>query len=141
MMILIKRFQESILRDQLELAKEFNKPVIIHTRLADDDIIRIMSDYPDVRKVFHCFASSSDVAQALDGPNSFFSFTAMVTYSKNGKVINALKWVPFEKLMIETDCPYLTPKALQGVRNEPFFFKSFSGTNISCEKCHNTRCY
>lgn len=116
-----KETQEAVLREQMVLARTIGKPVIIHTRHADEDIVRILSDYPDVPKVFHCFASSKDVAAQLDGPNTYFSFTAMVTYSKKGKVINALKWVPLEKLMIETDCPYLTPKALQGQPNEPSF--------------------
>ena len=53
--------------------------------------------------------------------NSFFSFTAMVTYSKKGKVMNTLKWVSMDKLMIETDCPYLAPKALRKQENEPAF--------------------
>ena len=116
-----KAIQTEALNAQMALARLLAKPVIIHTRHADEDIVEIMKAYPDVRKVFHCFASSPEVAQTLDGENTFFSFTAMVTFAKKGKVINALKWVPIDKLMIETDCPYLAPASRRGTQNEPSF--------------------
>ena len=146
-----KDVQESAFREQLELARTVGKPVIIHSRKAEDDTIRILSDYPDVVKVFHCFSSSKEVAMALDGENSFFSFTAMVTYSRKGKVINALKWVPIEKLMLETDCPYLVPKSLQGQSNEPSFLmhlvdrisevKSLSPERVILQTTQTAKCF
>ena len=85
-------------------------PVIIHSRHSDEDMLSIVNQYPDVKKVFHCYATNSVFFDALEGDQNYASFTGMVTYAKKGKVINAMKHIPFNRLMIETDSPYLTPK-------------------------------
>lgn len=106
---------------QLDLASEYNLPVIIHNRHADEDIIAILKDYSHLTRVLHCYSSSIDTAEKLYTPNTYFSFTGNITYSKKGKTINALKQLPLSKIMIETDSPYLTPNAHKGISNEPSF--------------------
>ena len=106
---------------QLELARTLTLPVIIHNRDANDDIIAICRQFPSVKKVFHCFSGSIDFVESLSHENHFFSFTGQITYSKKGKTVNSIRQLPLDRIMIETDCPYLTPKAFKGSENEPAF--------------------
>ena len=115
--------QEFFFRYQLNLAEKLNLPVIVHNRRADDDIIRIANQFPEVKKVFHCFSCGPSVYDKLDHKNHFFSFTGNITYSTKGKTIQALKKIPIQKIMIETDAPYLTPKAFSGQKNRPIYVK------------------
>jgi TatD DNase family protein len=106
---------------QLQLAERLKLPVIIHNREANEDMIAITKNFPTVKKVFHCFSGSPELLDALYADTHFFSFTGNITYSKKGKTIQAIKHLPLDKIMIETDTPYLTPKHFQGQRNEPAF--------------------
>ena len=92
-------------------AKRCGKPVIIHSRHADDDMLKVVNQYPNVKKVFHCYATNFQFFESLEGGNNYVSFTGMITFSKKGgKVANAVRNVPLNRLMIETDAPYLLPK-------------------------------
>lgn len=115
--------QEALFRSQIELAITYNLPIIIHNRDAEEDILRILFDYPKLHGVLHCFSSDTTFLEAIlkQCPNIMFSFTGMITFAKKGKSIRAIQTLPLEKIMIETDCPYLTPKAEKGQRNEPSF--------------------
>jgi TatD DNase family protein len=114
-----KEDQIKLFEAQLEIARTLNLPVIIHNRHSDDDVIAIVKNFPTVPKVFHCFGSGPAVADALMTENHLFSFTGSITYSRKGKTIQSLKAIPIEKIMIETDAPYLTPKAFKGQANQP----------------------
>jgi TatD DNase family protein len=111
--------QQAFFIRQLDLATTYNKPVIIHSRQADDDMLAIINAYPHLKKVVHCYATTIDFFESLAGDQNYVSFTGMVTYSKKGKVIRALKSVPMDRLMIETDAPYLRPKGCANDQNEP----------------------
>jgi TatD DNase family protein len=111
--------QHTFLRAQLEFALTWNKPVIIHSRHADADMLSIVNDFPTLKKVFHCYATTIDFYHQLTGNANYVSFTGLVTYSKKGKVIQALKQVPMDRIMIETDAPYLLPKGVDAHQNSP----------------------
>jgi len=115
-----KHVQMTVFKTQMELAKTLGLPAIIHARHADAEMLELMPLYADIKKVFHCYSSGLEFAKAMDS-NTFFSFTGMITYSQSGKVLEALKWLPLNRIMIETDCPYLTPEAFKGQPNESAF--------------------
>jgi TatD DNase family protein len=116
-----KDTQKRVFIAQLEIASELNLPIIIHNRHAEDDMIAILKDFSKLKKVFHCFGSGIDFIEKIDSDSTFYSFTGNITYSKKGKTINSIRELPLEKIMIETDCPYLTPEAYKGQKNEPAF--------------------
>ncbi|MBH37724.1 hydrolase TatD [bacterium] len=113
-----KEEQIACFKKQLDLAREFKLPAIIHSRESDDDMKAILREYQDVKKVLHCFSSSAEFALSVINKNTYFSFTGMITLAKRGKVINAIKQLPIEHIMIETDCPYMNPIGIKG-DNEP----------------------
>ena len=113
-----KQEQIKCFTKQLDLARQFNLPAIIHSRDSDDDMQLILNDYQDVKKVLHCFSSSADFALSVLNKNTYFSFTGMITFAKKGKVVNAIKQIPIDQIMIETDCPYMNPIGIKG-DNEP----------------------
>jgi len=108
---------------QIELAKELNLPVIIHCRDAYADTLEIIKNYPGVQFVFHCYGGSlSFTEKLLQMENIHFSFTGNITYAKpDAEILAVVKIIPLEKIMLETDCPYLTPAPHRGKRNEPKF--------------------
>ena len=120
--------QKASLMAQLEMAKEYALPVIIHNRQADADIIRCVEAYPMVKKVFHCFASTWEVAEQLLHPNHYMSFTGMITYSKKGKTRRCIQQLPLDRIMVETDSPYLTPKVYHGQENQPAYVTEVAAT-------------
>ena len=116
-----KTTQQQCFDAQLDLAERLNLPIIIHNRDADDDIKAMIKRYPKVTKILHCFSSSLDFATSVLDNNTFISFAGQATYAKKGKTVTAIKALPLEKLLIETDSPYITPKAHKGSPNEPAF--------------------
>ena len=128
-----RKEQINFFEKQLELANKLNLPVVIHNRKADDDIRAIIKQWPTVKKVLHCFSSSADYANSVIDDHTFFSFTGMITEAKKGKLVNAIKAIPIEHIMLETDCPYLTPIEKKGQENEPAF-TSFVAAKIAALK-------
>ena len=116
-----KKEQLHCFEAQLSIADELNLPVVIHNRKADDDIRTVIKQFPNVKKVLHCYSSSADYALSVINETTFFSFTGMITEAKKGKLINAIKTIPIDHIMIETDCPYLVPHEKKGQENEPAF--------------------
>jgi len=118
--------QKDLFIRQMDIAQAHGLPVIIHNRHADEDMMDITGQFPDVLKVFHCFSSSPDFATAVMGPTTRFSFTGMITYAKRGKVIQALREIPLDYLMLETDSPYLTPLSFKGEENQPAYLEAIA---------------
>lgn len=116
-----KSIQWTMFEQQLEIARTLNMPVIIHNRESETDTASICKHFPDVKKVFHCFGSPMHFVETVFNKNTYFSFTGTLTYAKKGKTITAAKELPLDHIMIETDCPYLTPKQHKGSKNEPAF--------------------
>ncbi len=113
-----RKTQKKIFREQLELAQETNKPIVFHNRESDDDILKILSDYPDVVGVSHCFSSSYEVAKKLIDMGFYISFSGNLTF-KNSHLPDVAKKLPINSLLVETDSPFLSPVPYRGETNEP----------------------
>lgn len=117
--------QKQLLRAQLELAREVGLPVIIHDRDAHEDCLNIVKEYADLRGVYHCYSGSLETAQEILKLGWYLSFTGVITYGKAKKARHIIEHLPMDRIMIETDSPYLTPEPerLQAkrVRNSSLF--------------------
>ena len=114
--------QESFFRAQLDLALELSLPVVIHQRNSVEAIRRILADYPDgPPAVFHCFNGGPELARELLDQGYYLSFTGIVTFPKAVEVHDSARVVPANRLMVETDSPYLAPVPFRGKRCEPAF--------------------
>lgn len=113
--------QRKVLLTQLQLAAENQMPVIIHNREADEDLLNVVSQFPNLRGVFHCFNSSWEVAEKVLSHGFFLGFTGMVTFKNAESMREVARKCPLDRLLIETDSPYLAPVPHRGKTNEPTF--------------------
>ena len=111
-----KEFQQTVFRRQIELAIEL--PVIVHDREAHGDSLAIVLDYPEVRGVFHCFSGSPEMAEALLKRGWFLGFDGPITYKNAQKAPEVAAVTPLDRIVVETDSPYLSPAPLRGKRND-----------------------
>jgi len=109
--------QAELFHDQAALAEELGKPLVVHTRAADEDTVVVLADV-EVPVVLHCFSSSALLEPALEH-GWYVSFAGNVTYPKAAELRWSAARVPAERLLAETDCPYLSPQPVRGTRNEP----------------------
>ena len=112
-----REFQQRVFRAQLALARELDLPVIVHDREAHGDCLSIIREFPQVRGVFHCFSGSAEMAKELVGLGWMISFTGALTYKNARKAVEAAQAVPLDRIMIETDSPYMAPVPHRGKRN------------------------
>jgi TatD DNase family protein len=113
-------------RPQVELAAELGKPVIIHSRLAIDDTLEILakSSKLEAGGVFHCFTGTMQEAKRVLEAGYHLGFTGPVTFKKNDDLREIVKATPLDRLLIETDCPYMTPEPFRNVKvNEPGYVR------------------
>lgn len=115
--------QKEFLAKQIEIGLAKGLPLIIHNREADDDILEILKHYQPKKVVFHCYSSSVEYAKKLLDLGYLLSFTGNITFPKNTQGAAVVKYVPLDKLMIETDCPFMTPVPHRGKTNEPALVK------------------
>ncbi len=116
--------QVEVFKRQLRAARECDLPVVIHTREAEAETIEILQteyDGAQRRGVFHCFSGSMELAQRAVEIGFMISFSGIVTFMKADELRAVAKQVPLDRLLIETDCPYLTPIPYRGKRNEPAY--------------------
>lgn len=113
--------QESVLRAQLQLAMDLNFPVVLHNREADHELPRLVADFPGLPGVFHCFGSPLDVARRVLDLGFYLGFTGLVTFKNAQSVRDVAKFCPLDRLLIETDAPYLAPVPFRGQTNEPSY--------------------
>ncbi len=114
--------QEHAFRAQIELARELGKPLVVHTRAAEDDTIARLRDHAaGVTVILHCFSMPDRVDECVEEPDWCFSFAGNVTYPKNADLAQAAARVPAERLLVETDAPYLTAQVVRRHRNQPAF--------------------
>ena len=111
-------FQEQVFRRQIELALELDLPVIIHDREAHGDSLRIVLDYPGLQGVFHCFSGSPEMAQELLKRGWYLGFDGPITYKNARRAPEVAAITPLERIVIETDAPYMTPVPFRGKRND-----------------------
>lgn len=117
----IKRAQRSAFAEQLARAIALNFPVSIHTRQAIDETLDVIRAHPSSRGVFHCFSEDKAIARAALDLGFLISFSGIVTFKKAEAVQEAAKFVPLDRMLIETDAPYLAPVPRRGQRNEPAY--------------------
>lgn len=119
--------QHEVLRAQLQLALDLDLPVIIHDREAHGDSLSIVREFPGVRGVFHCFSGSAEMAKELIKLGWYLGFDGPVTYKNNRKHKEVLEVCPLDRILIETDSPYLTPEPHRGTRNHSGHLKYIAG--------------
>lgn len=120
-----KDVQFEVFRKQIQLAKEVNLPIVIHNREATEDVIRILQEEhaEEVGGIMHCFGETVEVMEACLALNFHISFGGTVTF-KNAKLPKiAAEQVPLDRILVETDAPYLAPHPNRGKRNEPAYVK------------------
>jgi len=113
-----KKSQIKVFNELLQLAEKIDKPVIFHNRDADEDIIEILSSYPNVTGVSHCFSSTLSTAKKLLDIGYYISFSGNLTF-KNSNLPSVAKYLPLDRILVETDSPYLSPEPFRGKPNEP----------------------
>ena len=113
-----KEFQQTVFRRQIELAIELDLLVIVHDREAHGDSLAIVLDYPEVRGVFHCFSGSPEMAEELLKRGWFLGFDGPITYKNAQKAPEVAAVTPLDRIVVETDSPYLTPVPFRGKRND-----------------------
>ena len=113
-----KAEQKALFRRQIELALKLDKPVIVHDREAHGDSMEIVCDYPQLRGVFHCYSGSVEMAAELLKRGWYLGFDGPITYKNARKALEVLEMCPLDRIVIETDSPYLTPVPNRGKRND-----------------------
>lgn len=104
---------------QMELARELDLPVIVHERDAHEDGMAIVRQFSDVKGVFHCYSGSAEMARQLVELGWYIGFTGVLTFKNARKAIETVQAIPLERIVIETDCPYMAPEPFRGRRNDP----------------------
>ena len=115
-----KDVQKATFRAQSELAKRLDMPIVVHDRDAHDDCIEMVRDIGS-RGIFHCFSGDADMARKIVDMGFYVSFAGNVTYKKAQNLVEAAAVVPMDRLLIETDSPYLAPTGHRGKRNTPLY--------------------
>ena len=114
--------QRPMFEAQLQLARDVGKPVVIHCREAVDDTLAVMKPFADMPAVFHCFTGTRDEARRILDAGYWLGFTGVITFKKNDELREILKMTPIDRLLVETDAPYLTPEPVRKIKtNEPSF--------------------
>jgi TatD DNase family protein len=115
--------QRSAFRAQMKLAQELSLPVVIHDRDAHEDTLNILKEFPEVKGVLHCFSGSVEYARECLKLGYYIGFTGVVTFKNAKKIIEVAKEVPLDRMLVETDCPYMTPVPFRGKRNKSDYIK------------------
>ena len=111
--------QKKAFTAQMALARELNLPVIVHEREAHEDGMAIIKQFPEVTGVFHCYSGSAQMAQALVKLGWYIGFTGVLTFKNARRAIEAVQAIPLDRIVLETDCPYMSPEPFRGRRNDP----------------------
>ena len=111
--------QQAAFRSQMALAAELDLPVIVHEREAHEDGMKIVEEFPGVTGVFHCYSGSLDMAKWLIARGWYIGFTGVLTFKNARKAVEVAREIPLERIVLETDCPYMSPEPFRGKRNDP----------------------
>ena len=119
-----KEIQKKSFIEHIKAASELNIPLIVHTRSADIDtydILKSENKNSNLKILIHCFTGSKAFAKKLLDINCYISISGIITFDKSSELIDAVNYIPLEKLLVETDSPYLSPKPFRGKNNEPSY--------------------
>lgn len=108
--------QRDFFAAQLELAQRLELPAVVHDREAHGDCLDIVRTHSDVRGVFHCYSGSLEDAKTLTGLGWMFSFTGAITFKNARRALEVIAWLPMDRIMLETDAPYMAPEPYRGKR-------------------------
>ena len=111
--------QQRAFRMQMGLAQELDMPVIVHERNAHEDGMTIVKEFPKVKGVFHCYSGSAEMARQLVNMGWYIGFTGVLTFKNARKAVETAQRIPLERIVLETDCPFMAPEPYRGRRNHP----------------------
>ena len=111
--------QQRAFRAQMALAREEKLPVIVHEREAHEDGMNIVAEFPEVTGVFHCYSGSLEMAKWLIDRGWYIGFGGVLTFKNARKALEVAANIPLERIVLETDCPYMAPEPFRGKRNDP----------------------
>ena len=114
-----RELQKAAFRAQMKLAQELKLPVIVHEREAHADAMEILDEFPEVTGVFHCYSGSGEMAKELVRRGWYIGFTGVLTFKNAKKALEVAQLLPHDRLVLETDCPYMAPEPFRGKRNHP----------------------
>ena len=114
-----REIQLRAFRMQMALARELNLPVIVHEREAHEDGIKVVDEFPETCGVFHCYSGSAEMAKELIKRGWYIGFTGVLTFKNARKAIEVASQIPLDRIVLETDCPYMSPEPFRGKRNDP----------------------
>ena len=114
-----REIQLRAFRMQMELARELGLPAIVHEREAHEDGMQVVRDFPEVTGVFHCYSGSAEMARQLVDKGWYIGFTGVLTFKNARKAVEVASSIPLERIVLETDCPYMSPEPFRGKRNDP----------------------
>ena len=114
-----RELQLKAFRMQMALAEELDLPVIVHEREAHEDGMAVVKEFPKVKGVFHCYSGSAEMARQLVDLGWYIGFTGVLTFKNARKAIETASGIPLERIVLETDCPYMAPEPFRGKRNDP----------------------
>ena len=114
-----REIQLKAFRMQMALARELNLPAIVHERDAHEDGMAVVNEFPDVTGVFHCYSGSAEMARELVKKGWYIGFTGVLTFKNARKAIEVASSIPLDRIVLETDCPYMSPEPFRGKRNDP----------------------
>lgn len=123
-----KEEQQAVFRRQLELARELDLPVIVHDRDAHADSLAMVQEFPDLDGVFHCFSGSAEMAKLLWQRGWYLGFDGPVTYQNARKALEVIASVPLDRILIESDAPYLSPVPHRGEQNRSDWLSAVAET-------------
>ncbi len=113
----------------LDIARAHELPVIIHQRDAGEEVLRVLSErHPGSPVIFHCFSGNPDYARRCLDAGGYLGFGGTLTFPRNDELRELLRFMPLNRVLLETDCPYLAPQAYRGKRNEPAYIREVAGT-------------
>lgn len=118
-----REIQKKVFRDQMKLAEELQLPVIIHDREAHADTLEIMREFPNVKGIVHCFSGSLEFAKECVKLGYYIGITGVVTFKNARKICEVVEGIPLNRLLVETDCPYMSPVPNRGKRNKSDYIR------------------
>ena len=136
-----REIQQRAFRAQMALAQELNMPVIVHEREAHNDGMAIVREFPKVKGVFHCYSGSAEMARQLVNMGWYIGFTGVLTFKNARKAVETAASIPLDRIVLETDCPFMAPEPFRGKCNHPGYLyrmaeKLAEIRGISVEEVH-----
>ncbi|TDT50557.1 TatD family hydrolase [Fonticella tunisiensis] len=113
-----RELQLRAFREQMDLARSLDMPVVIHDREAHEDTLKVIKEFKGVRGVLHCYSGSPEFAKEVLKHDYYFGFTGVVTFKNAKKAVDTVSVLPIDRILVETDCPYMAPVPYRGKRND-----------------------